>query len=99
MARFDVYPNPHDTGFLLDVQTDLLGQLNTRIVVPLIPASKAPQPAKRLNPSFDIAGAPHVMVTQFMAAVPLSLLKNAQGSLADQADDITTALDMVFFGF
>ena len=99
MSRFDVYPNPNNTGFLLDVQTDLLGQLNTRIVVPLIPVSKAPQAAKRLNPSFDIDGAPHVMVTQFMAAVPVSLLKNARSSLADQADEITNALDMVFFGF
>lgn len=99
MARFDVYPNPNDAGFLLDVQTDLLGQLNTKIVVPLMPVSKAPQAAKRLNPSFDINGTSHVMVTQFMAAVPISLLKNAHSSLADQADDITNALDMVFFGF
>ena len=99
MARFDVYPSPNDVGFLLDVQTDLLDQLNTRIVVPLMPMAKAPQPAKRLNPSFDIGGDPYVTVTQFMAAVPAAMLKASVTNLADQADDITNALDMVFFGF
>ena len=99
MARFDVYPNPNDDGFLLDVQTDLLAQLNTKIVVPLMPKTTAPQPAKRLNPIFDINHAPHVMVTQFIAAVPASVLKAPIANIADQADDITIALDMVFFGF
>ena len=99
MARFDVYANPNDAGFLLDVQTDLLEQLNTRIVVPLMPKAKAPRPAKRLNPIFDIGGTPYVMVTQFMAAVPISMLKTAHSTLAHQTDEITNAVDMVFFGF
>lgn len=51
MARFDVYQNPDGQGALLDVQADLLSQLNTRVVVPLLPASYAPIPAKHLNPS------------------------------------------------
>lgn len=99
MARFDVYPNPNDDGYLLDVQTDLLGGLNTRIVVPLMAAAKAPKPAKRLNPVININGEAHVMVTQFMAAVPASMLKHAAANLDDNADEITNALDMVFLGF
>ncbi len=39
MARFDVYANPgphaHTTPYLLDVQTDLLNGLDSRVVVPL----------------------------------------------------------------
>lgn len=99
MARFDVYPNPNDDGYLLDVQTDLLGGLNTRIVVPLMHVNKAPKPAKRLNPVIDINGEAHVMVTQFMAAVPASMLKSAISNLDENAEGITNALDMVFFGF
>ena len=99
MARFDVFPNPNDDGYLLDVQTDLLGGLNTRIVVPLMAVNKAPKAAKRLNPVIAINGEPHVMVTQFMAAVPASLLKNAISNLDENAEDITNALDMAFFGF
>lgn len=34
MARFDVYKNAGGSGYLLDVQADLLNHLNTRIVVP-----------------------------------------------------------------
>lgn len=36
MARFDVYLTS-SSGYLLDVQADLLAGLNTRVVVPLLP--------------------------------------------------------------
>ena len=47
MARFDVYARPAGAGYVLDVQADILNGLNTRIVVPLLPLSEAPIPAKR----------------------------------------------------
>ena len=99
MARFDVFPNPDGNGFLLDVQANLLDGLNTRVVVPLIPASSAPMPAKRLNPTFAIEAEPHVMVTQFMAAVPVTILKAPVASLAGHDAEIGNALDMLFVGF
>lgn len=74
MARFDVYPSPDSASYLLDVQADLLADLNTRLVVPLMPVSAAPAPAKRLNPVFEIGSEHYVMVTQFLSAVPLSVL-------------------------
>lgn len=55
MARYDVYANPGG-GYVLDVQADLLDELKTRIVIPLIIKDMAPIPAKRLNPSFEIEG-------------------------------------------
>ena len=39
MARYDVYANPNADGYLLELQTDLLDELKTRVVVPLIPSS------------------------------------------------------------
>jgi len=54
MARFDIVDNEGGGGYLLDVQSDLLGGLNTRVVVPLLPQSSAPSPAQRLNPVFSI---------------------------------------------
>jgi len=60
---------------------------------------KAPLPAKRLNPVFEIDGASYVMVTQFTAAVPAAMLKTPVAHLAVQSDEIINALDMVFFGF
>ena len=100
MARHDVHAVPDGaTGYLLDVQSDLLLDLNTRVVVPLLPEETAPQPAVRLNPVFRIEGAPHVMVTQFMAAVPERMLGDPIGSLSKEADDITAAIDMLTQGF
>lgn len=99
MPKYDVFPNPSGDGFLLDVQTDLLGDLNTRVVVPLMPESRAPKPATRLNPVFEIKGEPVVMVTQFLAAVPVGVLKPPVANLADEFDKITNAVDMLMQGF
>lgn len=98
MSRFVVYQNP-DGGYLLDVQADLLSHLNTRIVVPLLVLEKAPQPAGTLNPLFQIRDDHCVMVTQFMAAVPASLLKNEVVSLEGYRADIIAAIDLLMQGF
>ena len=99
MAQYDVFLNPEGYGYLLDVQSDLLDRLTTRLVVPLMPQTQAPKPAARLNPIVKIAEEPHVMVTQFMAAVPERLLTNHITSAADMRDEITAAIDMLTHGF
>lgn len=98
MARFDVYPNRSEKGYLLDVQSDLLGGLNTRVVVPLLPRENAPNPAHRLNPVFVLEECEVVMATQFLAAVPDGELRTPIGSLERAGDDIRAALDMLFLG-
>lgn len=99
MARFDVFENDGGAGYLLDVQSDLLHGLNTRVVVPLLPKPFAPSPAQRLNPVFNIEGQELVMATQYMAAVPGRELRSGVGNLAEHHDEISAALDMLFLGF
>ncbi|WP_281984979.1 CcdB family protein [Thalassorhabdomicrobium marinisediminis] len=99
MARFDVFPNPEGTGYLLDVQSDLLDGLNTRVVAPLMPRTHAPEPARRLNPEFEVEGTAVVMVTQFIAAVPAAILGQPVARLDTASDTITNALDMLTQGF
>ncbi|MFA7668887.1 MAG: CcdB family protein [Burkholderiaceae bacterium] len=99
MSRYDVYPNPSGPGYLLDVQADILRQMSTRAAVPLLPLNQAPKPAKTLNPVFDIAGEPHVMVTQYLASVPERELQTPTCSLQHQHDDIVAAVDFLFHGF
>jgi toxin CcdB len=99
MARFDVYENPAGMGYVLDVQSDLLSGLNTRIMVPLLPLDQAPRTAARLNPIFEIGQQRFAMVTQFMAAVPDADLGKRAGSLAPEGHQIIDALDMIFSGF
>ncbi len=98
MSRYRAYANPEGGGALLDVQADLMGHLSTCVVVPLLPVDAAPKPARILNPIFDIGGAPHVMVTQFMAAVPRRMLVSEVANLQDQAHEIVGALDCLFQG-
>lgn len=99
MAKYDVYENPEGAGLLLNVQADLLEALNTRLVVPLLPLSNAPLPAKRLNPLFEIGGQNYVMVSQFLAAVPKSLLGKPVGNLEERFSEINDALDLLITGF
>ena len=99
MARFDIFENEAGAGYLLDVQSDLLSGLNTRVVVPLLPKSSAPIPAQRLNPEFSVEGQELIMTTQFMSAVPEAELRSGVGNLAEQQDKISAALDMLFLGF
>lgn len=98
MARFDIYSSPNGAGYLLDVQADLLDGLNTRLVVPLMSLSTAPLPAKRLNPVFDIESERYAMVTQYLSAVPVSILKTPVASLVQHDTEITGALDMALTG-
>jgi len=99
MARLDVHARRDGgPGYLLDVQADLLSALATRLVVPLLPLDRAPAPAARLNPVFDIAGDRHVMVTQFAAAVHLRELGDRVAILGDQHIPVTAALDLLITG-
>lgn len=97
--RFHVYPNPAGNGFLVNVQSDLLSHLNTRIVIPLMPLDEAPKPANILNPRFEIGGKPHVMLTQYMAAFPANKLNNEVLNSTVRQDEIFAALDLLFHGF
>jgi toxin CcdB len=83
---------------LLDCQATTLQHLNTRVVVPLLPPDEAPYPGARLNPHFEIEGAPYVMVTQFIASVPVGSLGEIAVSLEEEAYDILNALDMLLTG-
>lgn len=99
MAKFDVYRPAQGTGYLLDCQADILGDLNTRFVVPLLAMDHAPKPAARLNPVYTIADQQCVMVTQFAASIPVRELGTWITSLIDEQDSINNALDMLTCGF
>ena len=98
MARFDVYLTGSG-DYLLDVQTDLIPPLGTRVVVPLMPVGAVPHAVGRLHPIFEVEGTQLVMATHLMGAVPQRELGRRIGRLWDRYDDITAAIDMIFLGF
>ena len=100
MGCFDIHAPRSGRELVLDVQSDLIDILNTRVVVPLIPPGRAPRPARRLNPILEAPGAgPVVFVAQYIAAMPAGELWRPVGSLAGRRDEIRAALDMLFLGF
>ena len=79
MAQFDVYRNANaatraSIPYLLDVQSDLLDPLATRVVVPLCaPDVLRGKLAERLNPLFEIEGRNAVMLTPELAGLPAKM--------------------------
>jgi len=98
MARFDVY-GLRGGELVLDCQADLLRDLKTRFVVPLLPEAQAPRPAERLNPVFYFGGASYVMATQFAATVAAAELTDLIASLKHEEFAIVNALDMLLTGY
>jgi toxin CcdB len=97
VARFDIYQ--HDVGLIVDLQTNLIDGLKTRLVAPLIPLERAPRPAGRLNPVLDIDGELYSLQPHLMTAVAENTLGRPVGNILRHYDRIVSAIDMVFNGF
>jgi toxin CcdB len=104
MKRFDVVRNgdlasQRQMPYLLVVQSDLLADFPTRVVVPLIRQKGAGSaPVSLLNPQFDIEGETLVMFTQQIAGLPKRYLGKFICNLGAQRDTIVRALDFLFDG-
>lgn len=99
MAHLDLHHLADVDGYVLDVQADLLQSLATAVVVPLLPRAKSPPPMTRLNPVFEIDGAPYVMMTQLLSAVARKELGPRVGSLGgSRRYDVINALDFLLTG-
>jgi toxin CcdB len=104
MAQFDVYRNSNAATrarvpYLLDVQSDLLDTLTTRIVVPLCkPDVLSGKPAERLNPVFEVEGRKLLMLTPELAGVSRKALGQRVANLAAERTAIIAALDLALTG-
>jgi len=103
MAQFDVCRNANpassrDIPYLLEVQSDLLGILSTRVVAPLVLATEMGKAAQTLNPQFEIEDVAVVMSTAEIAGVPCRVLGEKVTSLQGRREEIIAALDLLFTG-
>ena len=102
MARFDVYSyNTKAVPYVLDVQADLLKDLNTVVVLPLVPVEQAAQEAvPRLKPIVQINGKDHILMTTDIGTISKkSLGSHITNIEKDYRQDVTEALDFLFQGF
>lgn len=102
--QYDVYPNPSPRmrdvyPYVLDVQSDLLKALATRMVVPLaltsLPASSLP---RRLCPLLQVKGQSLMLVPFEAAPLDKRHLKSKVATVRERADDIVAAMDAVLSG-
>ena len=100
MAQFDVYPNPSQTTkdyypYLVDIQSVLLTDLATRIVIPLGKRSAfGDQAMQGLTPEITFDDQELLLLTPQISSVPEKNLKNPIGSLSHFRDQIVGALDL-----
>lgn len=97
MGRYDLHRV--DNALVLDVQSNIIPRVGTRLVIPLFEEGTVPRAMSRLHPILDVGGRDYVLATHLMAAMPISQLGPAIGSLDHLHDTIRAALDMIFLGF
>lgn len=104
MPQFSVHTNPNPDSkanypYLLDIQSDLMSDLGTRVVVPLTPATGMKGKAiETLMPAFKIDGKNHVMVTPQLAGISRKQLGAVVDDLSARRDEIISALDLLITG-
>lgn len=101
MAQFDVYENINPNTceqipFLLDIQNDVLKNLSTRVVIPMIKDIPA---ARILNPKFNINDIEVVLSASELASISVDNLGSKICSLEGFREEIIEAVDFLITGF
>jgi toxin CcdB len=103
MAQFDAHPNPVQLDsqrmpFVLDVQSESLDVLSTRVVVPLLRAELLRDRIARLHPEFLVGDTRVVMVTTEIGTLSRGALGASIANFADRRAEIIGAIDMLITG-
>lgn len=104
MAQFSVHKNKNPNTraaypYLVDVQSDLLRDLRTRVVVPLVRVTAVgKKPIKNLTPVLNIDGQKFAMLVPQLAGISLGDLGPEVASVAQHRNDIIGALDFLITG-
>lgn len=104
MAQFDIYSNPvnsqrSDIPWCVDIQSDLLGGLPTRWVVPLAHRQHVPAGSpQRLCSPLQWAGETFFALPQMTAPFRAKDLGAAQGNVRFAANELMSAVDAVISG-
>jgi toxin CcdB len=102
--QFDIYENPSPRmrevyPFVVDVQSNLLGALATRMVVPLaITSLSAKDLPQRMCPIITVNNRPLMLVPFEAAPLDKRLLRIEIASVPERSYDIIAAMDSVLSG-
>ena len=104
MKQFDVYLNTDkDTSktypYFIDIQSGLLDTLNSRVVIPLTPASKSDKSyPSNLCPIIKINDKNYAVLTHQITTVSTNFLKKNECSMTSYRDEIIGAIDFLVTG-
>ncbi|OGT88472.1 MAG: plasmid maintenance protein CcdB [Gammaproteobacteria bacterium RIFOXYA12_FULL_61_12] len=104
MAQFKVYVNQNKATektypYLLDIQSNLLDDLRTRVVIPLCPTSLAGKAAiTKLCPILEIEGNHFIALTQQIAGIDRKSIGKEICNLSQNRSEIIAALDFIISG-
>ena len=104
MGQFSVFRNKNPRSktafpFLLDVQSNLLDDLQTRVVIPLAKApALAKKPISTLSPLVEVQGHKYVLLTPQLAGISRSELGPEVSNIAEHRDAVIAALDCLITG-
>jgi toxin CcdB len=100
MARFDVYKYSAAVPYVVDVQADLLSDLKTRVVIPLLPHTQAKKEIlPRLKPVVKVHGKDYVLMTTDIGTVKIGDLGVSAENIVEYRQVITDAIDFLMSGF
>jgi toxin CcdB len=104
MPQFSVYKNKNPKTrssypYLVDVQSDLLSDIGTRVVVPLLKRTATTKKAvKNLMPVVSVDGQQFIMVVPLLAGIASGELGTAVASVSQHRGEVIAALDFLITG-
>ena len=104
MTQWDVYPNPSvrargDIPYLVDLQSNLLDALPSRLVAPLARTRLEPEGVPRaLCPVVNIGGVSVALVPHEVGPIEVRRLERRADSLLAQAHEVVAAVDALVSG-
>ncbi len=104
MAQFDVFKNANRSTkvlypYLVDIQSNLLSELHTTVVIPLTLAKNyTGNQLNNLHPIFEVSGKQYLSMTTLIAGIDRSSLGEKDCSLAEFRDEIISSLDFMITG-
>jgi toxin CcdB len=105
VAQFSVHRNKNPRTkaafpLLVDVQSELLEPLNTRVIIPMTKAAAlTKKPVSHLTPEVSFNGDRYLLMTPQLAGIGRAELGPHAGTLAEERQGILAAIDFLLTGF
>ena len=105
MAQFDVYHNTNAatrgrTPYILDLQSDVMSVLPTRLVCPIrLRSALGTDPIERIHLLVTVENEECVVFLSELTAVPAGIIGGRLSSLQRFRQDIVAGIDLLITGF